>query len=192
MSKNSSTVRIIGGQHRGRRLRFLAAGENVRPSSDRLRETVFNWLQFELHGARVLDAFAGSGALGVEAVSRGAQYALFIEKSQRHCQQLKQAVAEVIGAEHDVICTDALTWLTHNTVQQPFHLVFVDPPYHLDLQTPFCQALVEHGWLADGALVYVESHSKSAAPQVPAHWRLHKEKTMGQIRAQVFIHHTAE
>ncbi|HLR17448.1 MAG TPA: 16S rRNA (guanine(966)-N(2))-methyltransferase RsmD [Alcanivoracaceae bacterium] len=184
MSKNS--VRIIGGRHRGRRLAFQDHNNEVRPSSDRLRETVFNWLQFKLHGAQVLDAFAGSGVLGAEAVSRGAKHATFIELSRQHAQQLKTALAPILNDQHTVVCADALQWL-QQTPHTQFHLVFVDPPYHLGLQERLCAALVAQPWLAENALVYVESDSKLAAPTVPATWVLEKEKTMGQIRAQLYI-----
>ncbi len=186
MSKMSS-VRIIGGRHRGRRISFTDPKGEVRPSSDRLRETLFNWLQFELNGAKVLDAFAGTGVLGAEAISRGAAHASFIDITPHRCQQLTQQLTPILGEQHNVVCHDALTWLkeSHPT---PFHLVFVDPPYHLKVQAQVCQTLVERQWLAPKALIYVESHSKEQPPQVPAQWQLKKEKIMGQIRAQLFEH----
>lgn len=183
MSKNS--VRIIGGRLRGRRLAFSEHNNDVRPSSDRLRETVFNWLQFKLHGAHVLDAFAGSGVLGAEAVSRGAAHATFIELSKPHYQQLQQTLPPLLGEQHTLACADALQWLAQPP-STTFHLVFVDPPYHLGLQESTCTAL--QPWLAEGALIYVESDSKRPAPNVPAGWALEKEKVMGQIRAQLYRH----
>lgn len=185
MSKNS--VRIIGGQLRGRRLAFTDHNNNVRPSSDRLRETVFNWLQFKLHGAQVLDAFAGSGALGAEAVSRGAAHATFIELAKPHYQQLQQTLPPLLGEQHTLACADALHWLAQPP-HTAFHLVFVDPPYHLGLQEKVCAALVAQPWLAANALVYVESDSKQPAPKTPNQWLLIKEKVIGQIRAQLYQH----
>lgn len=184
MSKSS--VRIIGGRHRGRRLNFSDPKGEVRPSSDRLRETLFNWLQFELNGAKVLDAFAGTGVLGAEAVSRGAAHATFLDITPQRCQQLDAALAPVLGEQSTVICQDALTWLESTTPQQPFHLVFIDPPYHLGLQEKCCTALMDKPWLANNALIYVESDSKQGTPPVPAQWHLKKEKVMGQIRAQLY------
>lgn len=183
MSKND--VRIIGGRLRGRRLAFNERAQEVRPSSDRLRETLFNWLQFKLHGAHVLDAFAGSGVIGAEAVSRGAEHATFIELNPKQSQQLKRALPPLLEQQHEVVTGDALAWLA-NTPHTQFHVVFIDPPYHLGLQEKACEALVSQPWLADNALIYVESDSKAAAPKVPAEWRLEKEKVMGQIRAQLF------
>src|SRR5699024_4468426 len=139
--KNSSSVRIIGGRHRGRRLAFTDTTGEVRPSSDRLRETLFNWLQFQLHGAKVLDASAGTAALGADAVCRGASHATFIDVSSQRCEQLTLSLPPVLGGQHTIVRGDAVNWLQQHTPTEPFHLVFVDPPYHLNLQEPFCHAL---------------------------------------------------
>lgn len=187
MSKTNS-VRIIGGRHRGRRLTFTDPKGEVRPSSDRLRETLFNWLQFELNGARVLDAFAGTGVLGAEAISRGATHLTLIDITPQRCQQLNTTLKPVLGQQFDVVCSDAISWLTTQTPSEPFHLVLIDPPYHLGLQEACCQALMEKPWLARRALIYVESDSKQNAPKVPQQWRLKKEALMGQMRAQLFEH----
>jgi len=184
--KNSSSVRIIGGRHRGRRLAFTDTTGEVRPSSDRLRETLFNWLQFQLHGAKVLDAFAGTGALGAEAVSRGASHATFIDVSAQRCEQLTLSLPPVLGGQHTIVRGDAVNWLQQHTPTEPFHLVFVDPPYHLNLQEPFCHALQQYAWLADSALIYVESDHRHPEPKVPSQWQLEKTATMGQIRAQLY------
>lgn len=177
-------VRIIGGQYKGHRLQFVDQRGDLRPSSDRIRETLFNWLQFDLPGSRVLDAFAGSGALGAEALSRGAGSAVLVEKKRPRCDDLRRQLTPLFQDRVQVQCDDALHWLAR--ASGSFDLVFVDPPYDLGLSAAACQALEECNLLADEAWVYLESRSHDPAPQVPAHWQLHREKAGGDIRAQLY------
>ncbi|ERP89235.1 hypothetical protein A15D_00329 [Alcanivorax sp. MD8A] len=177
-------VRIIGGAQRGLRLQFVDQGGDLRPSSDRLRETLFNWLQFELPGLRVLDLFAGSGVLGAEALSRGAATATLIEKKRERAVDLDRQLQPLFAERACVEARDALIWLQQPAT--PFDLVFVDPPYDLGLVEPACRSLEQHGWLAPQAWVYVESRSHDSPPQVPARWQLHREKRAGEIHARLF------
>lgn len=177
-------VRIIGGERRGHRLHFVDQRGDLRPSSDRMRETLFNWLQGELAGITVLDLFAGSGALGAEALSRGAGRAVLVERKRDRCGDLTRQLKPLFGERVVVQCADALKWLPR--VAERFHLVFIDPPYDTGLAGPACQALDELGLLMPDALVYVESRKQAAAPEVPAHWRLEKEKESGDVRAQLY------
>ena len=165
-------VRIIGGERRGHRLHFVDYGGDLRPSSDRMRETLFNWLQFELPGLRVLDLFAGSGALGAEALSRGARDAVLVEKQRERCADLSRQLAPLFEGRITVHCADALSWLPAQ--REPFDLVFIDPPYDLGLVTPACEALEAHGLLADETLS--GKPPQGEVPAVPAHWVLSKEK----------------
>ena len=177
-------VRIIGGEQRGLRLQFVDHGGDLRPSSDRLRETLFNWLQFELPGLRVLDLFAGSGVLGAEALSRGAREAVLIEKQRDRVADLQRQLQPLFADRISVLCHDALLWL-HQPVR-PFDLVFVDPPYDLGLAEPACADLEARGWLSDEAWIYVESRRRGAVPPVPDNWSLHREKQAGEIHARLF------
>jgi 16S rRNA (guanine966-N2)-methyltransferase len=177
-------VRIIGGERRGHRLHFVDHGGDLRPSSDRMRETLFNWLQFEIPGLRVLDLFAGSGALGAEALSRGACEAVLVEKQRERSADLRRQLTPLFEGRLTVQCADALSWLP--TQRQPFDLVFIDPPYDLGLVSPTCEALEAHGLLADGAIIYVESRRKGEVPAVPANWQLTKEKSSGDIHARLY------
>jgi 16S rRNA (guanine966-N2)-methyltransferase len=177
-------VRIIGGDQRGLRLQFVDHGGDLRPSSDRLRETLFNWLQFELPGLRVLDLFAGSGVLGAEALSRGAAEAVLIEKQRDRVTDLQRQLHPLFAERIQVHCHDALRWLQQRAT--PFDLVFVDPPYDLGLVEPACADLESRGWLAEHAWVYVESRRQAAVPAVPAGWILHREKQAGEIHARLF------
>ena len=151
-------VRIIGGAWRGRKL-AIAPGVDVRPSPDRVRETLFNWLTPVLSGAKVLDLFAGTGALGFEAVSRGAASATLVDRDERVIRQLRDH-AEALRAEHvTIVAADALDWLRTAT-PTPFDVVFLDPPFHTNLLDDAMDALAPT-WLVPRARVYLE------APKIP-------------------------
>jgi len=166
--KPAGVVRVIGGDWRGTRLP-VADRDGLRPTADRVRETLFNWLQPMLPGARVLDLFAGTGALGLEAVSRGAREAVLVERDPRLADGLRQLAAKLPGGERvQVVCADALGWLRQTPGS--FDLVFVDPPFAGDLWRPAFDALEGH--LADEAWLYVES--PSPVPPGTA-WRPHRE-----------------
>ena len=184
MTTSKGSVRIIGGEHRGRRLSFTDQNGDLRPTGDRMRETLFNWLQFEVQGKRVLDLFAGSGALAAEALSRGAASALLVEKKRERAADLHKHLAPIFSERVRVKCADALKWVTHHTDQ--FDIAFVDPPYDLALQQAACEALMQYRLLAPGAWVYVESRRQQPAPQAPAEWLLLKDKESGDVRAQLY------
>lgn len=165
------SVRIIGGRWRGTRLALVDA-DGLRPSSDRMRETLFNWLQPHLLSAKVLDAFAGSGALGLEAISRGAAHASLIEREARQVTQLSDAVQRLNATSHVRVCrADALQWLQAAPDRQ-FDIAFIDPPFAAQLWGDALQRM--QPWLSADALVYVESPSD--APFAPgAGWQLRRQ-----------------
>lgn len=185
MTTSKGSVRIIGGEHRGRRLGFTDHNGDLRPTGDRLRETLFNWLQFETAGRAVLDLFAGSGALAAEALSRGAASADLVEKKTARAKDLTQQLKPIFATRATVHCADAMDWLARVPVRH-FDLVFVDPPYDLHLQARACETLQTRGLLAADALVYVESRRQDAAPVVPPQWQLRREKLAGDVRAQLY------
>src|SRR5690606_21457934 len=160
----SRVLRIIGGSMRGRRLRFPDTPE-IRPTPDRVRETLFNWIGARVAGARCLDAFAGSGALGLEALSRGAAYVRFIEHRAPAAQQLRRLLTEWKIPNARVEQADTLRMLEGPA--ESFGLVFLDPPFGTDLLAPAAARLEERSWLAPGALVYVESAARAGTPPVP-------------------------
>ncbi len=171
-TKPAGVVRIIGGDWRGTRLP-VADRDGLRPTADRVRETLFNWLQPMLPGARVLDLFAGTGALGLEAVSRGAREAVLVERDPQLADGLRQLAAKLPGGERvQVVCADALSWL--RATSGSFDLIFVDPPFAGDLWRPAFEAIESH--LADEAWLYVESPTPT---QPGAAWRPHRA---GQTR----------
>jgi len=175
-------VRIIGGQWRRTRLP-VALRDGLRPTPDRTRETVFNWLQPTLAGARVLDVFAGSGALGLEAVSRGAREAYLVERDPALARSLRETVARLPGGEAvQVVQADALNWLAA-PLHGRFDLVFLDPPFAGDLWRPALAALPP--WLADEAWLYLETPPDCAMTPGPD-WHLHREGHSRQTRYALY------
>jgi len=160
-------VRIIGGRFRGRWLP-VAPIPGLRPTPDRVRETLFNWLQGRLQGARCLDLYAGSGALGLEAASRGAALVVLVERDPRLARLLEGTTAGLGADGVRIELSDAWAYLQRPI--QPFDVVFLDPPFHRGLLPPVCQRLAEAGWLASGAFIYLESEHGAAAGQLPASW----------------------
>lgn len=175
----TSQLRIIGGQWRGRRLPILAQ-PGLRPTPDRVRETLFNWLAPIITGARCLDVFAGSGALGFESASRGASTVILIERAPQVAQQLRINAQMLSAACLDIVTADALIWLSG--AGQPFEVVFLDPPYGDNLLVPAITHLVNNGWLATGAHVYLETARAQTFPALPSNWELIRNKTAGQVR----------
>ncbi|MBL4674325.1 MAG: 16S rRNA (guanine(966)-N(2))-methyltransferase RsmD [Arenicella sp.] len=181
----TNSIRIIAGQWRGRRLPVLDI-DGLRPSTDRVRETLFNWLMHDIAGARCLDLFAGSGALGLECLSRGASSVVFVESDKRIASQLQQNLQILNCLDGgEVIVQSAINFLRHPAATQ-FDLVFLDPPFDSDLLAQAMPLLVENGWLADGALVYVEQASKKDPEEPPQNWQDYKEGKAGYCRYTVY------
>ena len=177
-----SEVRIIGGEWRGRKLHF-PHGESLRPTPDRVRETLFNWLQFELVGRRCLDLFAGSGALGLEALSRGAAEVVFIERDPVAARSIGDTLARLACPRGRVEHCDALDWLARigRTPRPPFDIVFVDPPYASGLLGEAMARLEQCGCLAPGAWVYLEDAAARGAPELPPGWQMLRSKRAGEV-----------
>ncbi len=169
------TLRIIGGTHRSRQISFDAS-TGVRPTPDRVRQTLFDWLAPVIHGARCLDLFAGSGALGLEAVSRGAAHVTFVESGAAQASMIRDACRLLKADNTDVTTLDALYFIEQTWHR--FHVVFLDPPYGGDT---LARALVDlPKCLAPGAYVYLE-WPLGHAPALPEGFRLHREKQAGQV-----------
>jgi 16S rRNA (guanine966-N2)-methyltransferase len=175
---SARTLRIIGGTWRGRRLRFPPTPE-IRPTPDRVRETLFNWLAPRLPGARCLDLFAGSGALGLEALSRGAAHVTFVERDLAAAREIRARLAEWGARAASVEHADARNFLERQPVSS-FDIVFLDPPFASMLLEETAARLEQAGWLSDGALVYVESPA-DAVPPLPPGWTLLKAKRAGEV-----------
>jgi 16S rRNA (guanine966-N2)-methyltransferase len=173
-------IRIIGGRWRGRKLSVPDA-PGLRPTGDRARETLFNWLQAHVAGARCLDLFAGTGALGLEALSRGAASAVFVERDRRLADALRDVGGGWPGGERmEVVETDAMRWLAED--DRRFDLVFVDPPFSDGLQARVLAALVEGDHLATGARVYVEQDAREPVIDPDERYEVLRRKTLGEVR----------
>lgn len=179
----TETLRIIGGRWRGRLLPFVASA-GLRPTGNRIRETLFNWLQLDIPGSHCLDLFAGAGALGFEALSRGAAHCSFVEASGAVCQQLKLNADKLEADNADVTTADALRYLQTRPIR-PFDIVFLDPPFHADLWQDVIDRLGAADWLSAEASVYIESPPAKQLV-VPAHWHLHRQKQAGQVMYRLF------
>jgi 16S rRNA (guanine966-N2)-methyltransferase len=178
----NGNIRIIAGKYRGRKLPVLDV-DGLRPTTDRVKETVFNWLMPYLNEANCLDCFAGSGGLGFEALSRGAQQVTFLELNKKVAQQLALNLQLIKDTNAKVINTDSLKYLS-NTKQQ-FDLVFVDPPFRKGLLTDTLTKLSQ-GWLSKNALIYIESEAEMSMTQLPSNWLLQKEKIAGQVAYRLY------
>jgi len=182
IAKGASTgrneVRIIGGEWRGRRIAF-APVPALRPTPDRVRETLFNWLQPVVYGSRCLDLFSGSGALGLEALSRGAREVVFVEKERGVVASLQAALTTLGSERGHVKQADARQFLAGPA--QPFDIVFLDPPFASRWLPEVCQALEQRGWLASPAVIYLEMPAAEPVSPLPPGWSLVRSKRAGEV-----------
>lgn len=177
-------LRIIGGRWRGRRLTFQAA-PGLRPTTDRVRETLFNWLMVDIVGARCADLFCGSGALGLEALSRGAGHCDFVDREAAAIRQLNLHLKELGASDQAALHPGSAEHFLAQAIQ-PWDIVFIDPPFDQGLVQPACDLLATRDLLAPGACVYVETGREESPPDVPAHWQLHREKTAGGVVSRLY------
>ncbi len=176
-------VRIISGLWRGRKLPVHDA-EGLRPTTDRVKETLFNWLAQDVPRAKCLDLFAGSGGLAFEAASRQAEMVTMVELNTQAFKQIQQNITALKATNLKAHNTDALTFLKQQG--EPQNVVFIDPPFRKGLLAETVSLLEENGWLADDALIYIETEKELALEGIPAHWHLHREKTAGQVCYRLF------
>ncbi len=179
----SGFIRIISGLWRGRKLPVHDA-EGLRPTTDRVKETVFNWLAQDIPHATCLDLFAGSGGLGFEAASRQAQQVTMLEMNPVVCQQLQTNIRTLKTDRISALNTDALAYLRQPG--NPFDVVFIDPPFRKGLLDETVQLLEANGWLSPTALIYIETEKELSLPFLPVSWSLHREKIAGQVCFRLF------
>jgi len=178
----AGSIRIIAGKHRGRKLPVLAA-EGLRPTTDRVKETVFNWLMPYIHKAYCLDCYAGAGSLGFEALSRGAEQVTLIELNKAAAKQL-QANKALLNADNITVKHGDVVSFLKNKPEQTFDIVFIDPPFRQNLVSQTAQLLAQ-GWLSKQALVYLETEI-AAEQLLPNNWQLLKEKIAGQVAYRLY------
>ena len=179
-----NSVRIIGGGWRGRRVSFPDL-PGLRPTPDRVRETLFNWLQHSVVDTQCLDLFAGSGALGLEALSRGARSVVFVEQAQAAARGLVAELGRLGGTPRArVVEMGASRYLRSraaDSASSSFDVVFLDPPFGQNALAEFVPMLDAGNWVKTGGLVYLEQEKAAGAPTLPAHWELLKSKSAGEV-----------
>jgi 16S rRNA (guanine966-N2)-methyltransferase len=178
-----SKLRIIGGQWRSRQFLFEDT-PGLRPTPARVRETLFNWLQHDVNASRCLDLYAGSGALGLEAASRGAKAVVQVEHNAQACRQLKANTVKLDTCNIKIVQQEVFRFLAGDAI--PFDLVFLDPPFGKQLAQQTCQWLEDKGWLAAQAKIYVEVEKNLVLQTIPAGWQTLKHKTAGEVAYYLF------
>jgi len=182
MQPQSSTLRIIGGRWRSRKIKFTPL-KGIRPTTDSNRETLFNWLAPSIVGANCLDLFAGSGALGFEALSRGAKHLTMVDASKKVIHQLRSN-AELLEADNlEIICANIPKQLS-KIPPEPFDILFLDPPFYHDLIKPTCEKLKNGEYLAKNGLIYIEAEKRLDIEKIiPKTWHILHKKSYGTARA---------
>jgi 16S rRNA (guanine966-N2)-methyltransferase len=178
-------IRLISGKWRGKKLP-VKDKEGLRPTTDRTKETLFNWLMHDVRDANCLDCFSGSGSLAFEALSRSAKNALLLERDKQVAQQLRENLKSLNADNAIVIEADTISYL-QKTAGQQFDIVFVDPPFNKGLVSPCCQALEENNYLMPQALIYIEMEVQLVDIELPKNWQLLKEKSTGQVSYQLYL-----
>ena len=182
-AEGRNSVRIIAGAWRGRRVNFPDL-PGLRPTPDRVRETLFNWVQLEIAGSRCLDLFAGSGALGIEALSRGAAALVFVEQSQRAARGLQSELMRLGGGPKARVVEMGATRFLRTpsaTFGGAFDMVFMDPPFGRNALADYIPMLDLGGWVKPGGVVYLENEKAARVPVLPSHWELLKSKSAGEV-----------
>ncbi len=192
-----NSLRIIAGQWRSRKLTFPDV-TGLRPTADRVRETLFNWLQDTIAREDCLDLFAGSGACGIEALSRGARHVTFVDSASAAVQAIRANLQLLKAEGYALFCDDSLRWLQSASragsqpVPAQYGLVFIDPPFSSDLLSRSAHALEQSGLLRDGALIYLEWAQDIPSAGLPATWQLLKSKRAGAVNFCLYRHHRKE
>lgn len=179
-------IRIIGGKWRGRKLPVFD-NEGLRPTTDRIRETLFNWLIPVIQEARCLDCFAGSGALAIEALSRYAASTTLIELERTIATQLTANLVKLEAKNAQVINTDTLSYLAQ--LGTAYDVIFLDPPFRKDLLQQTALLLEQNSWLSVNSWIYVEAEAEANLAMLPKNWQLHHKKVAGQVAYCLYIRH---
>lgn len=184
MQKNQ--LRIIGGKWRGRKLQFPNIA-GLRPTPNRVRETLFNWLMHIIPGSHCLDLFAGSGVLGFEALSRGADKLVFVDESAQVIAQIKQNQQLLKCENTTVYCMQADVYLKQTT--EKFDIIFLDPPFQLDIIPQLCELLIKHNLLKENGFVYIETAAKFDVNSIPHPWKIIKQNKAGKVHFALLTYH---
>lgn len=185
---SSSKLRIIAGQWRSRVFEF-APVKGLRPTPNRVRETLFNWLSPAIEGAVCLDLFAGSGALSFEALSRGAAESIIVDSSREVCHCIEQELGKFKCRNARIYHQSAALWLDNHAGKKTFDIVFLDPPFAQNLIPAISRKLNENNFLKPGTYIYVESELDISLDELPLNWQLLKNKSSGEVQYQLFQYH---
>ena len=177
-------IRIIAGKWRSRQIRFPNI-DGLRPTGDRIRETLFNWLAADIPGSRCLDLFSGSGALGFEALSRGAAQCLALEKHPQAINCLAETKSLLDASGMTIAHKDTFAYL-QQSADTPFDIVFIDPPFDLDLINEACALVEKNGWVASGGAVYCELPAQEQNFAPPANWQVTRNKQSSGVNYILF------
>ena len=180
MTKKPNSVRIISGKFKSRTIIFPDRSE-LRPTGNRIREVLFNWLQFEIIKSRCLDLFAGSGALGIESLSRGAENTTFIESDHQTGLFLQENLQSLDVTNGFVYITNALQWLEYSSHIEPFDIIFLDPPFKYNLLTDCCKLLEEKSLISESGFIYIETDNELSLEALPLSWRLKHKRRAGNV-----------
>ena len=182
----NGSIRIIGGKWRGRKLTVLDK-QGLRPTTDRVKETLYNWLMPVIYNSDCLDCFSGSGSLGFEAASRDAKSVILLEKDKQVVQLLKKNKQIIACDTIEIYHTNTLIWL-NQPAQKQFDIVFIDPPFHQSLVAQTVSQLEKNNWLKSSAYIYIETEKDyELMTHIPTNWQLHREKIVGQVHSYLFI-----
>jgi len=179
----NNKIRIIGGEWRSRQLKFIDS-VGLRPTPSRVRETLFNWLQHDISRSRCLDLYAGSGALGFEAASRGAKYVVQVENNPQACQSLKENAIALAAIQLHLVQMDVLRFLKGGA--ERYDVVFIDPPFGMNLIAQTCRMLEDNHWLSDQAKIYIEAESMLKLDNIPENWEMLRSKIAGEVGYHLF------
>jgi len=183
--QNTNQLRIIGGRLKRTKVSFPSV-VGLRPTPDRIRETLFNWLQSDIYNSRCLDLFAGSGALGLESISRGAAFVAMVEKDSAAANSISINLNRLNITNAVIYRQDAKDFLQKNQQSASFDIVFLDPPYGSNVLSDCMTLLEQEKWLSPGAKIYIEVSSDGDI-QVPSNWKLHKQNKSGQVAYHLAI-----
>jgi 16S rRNA (guanine966-N2)-methyltransferase len=183
LRRGAQQLRIIGGDWRSRRIQFAEA-PGLRPTMDKVRETVFNWLQWDIEGKLILDCFAGSGALGYEALSRGAKEVTFLEFNATATRCIRESLESLNATNAQVHQTDAIAWLDQHPQLEQYDVIFLDPPFGKELLSPAVEIIA--GKAQVGCLIYVEVEAKADLTCIPANWLEIKRKDGKEFSFMLF------
>ncbi|QCI17448.1 16S rRNA (guanine(966)-N(2))-methyltransferase RsmD [Buchnera aphidicola (Acyrthosiphon lactucae)] len=181
--KKNGKIYIISGKFKGRKISFNNT-ENLRPTTNQIRETLFEWLSKYIKNARCLDCFAGSGALGIEAISRYAAFVTLLEIEKKTFFNLQENVKKLNISNLEIIRTNTLNWLKKN--RKPYDIIFIDPPYHQGLINKTINLLENKKWIKKNSFIYIE-HEKKQSLIIPKNWTLYKKKITNKIECYLYI-----